>query len=231
MGCGAIVLDNKILLNFHRLTLARLVLSEICIGEACINDLKGPIFEEACRKLLLGKGLATLPKPVDILEPMLPEQVSYKLWKRLKPMSDIDVVSCYDNRVIIIECKEIKSARKSKWLKKLKLKEFKKYSTEHFHKTKWIAENVAKFERHLGENLSDALLIDKSKNINFFPLIVTNKHIEIEEKQVPIITYLELKDIDFPRGLCKVDLNSPNSFVEIQVLGRAVSVPRFTTVE
>jgi hypothetical protein len=231
MGCAAIILDNKIMLNFHRLTLARLVLSEICIGEACLNDLKGPIFEEACRKLMRGKGLATLPKVIDIPEPMLPERVSYKLWKRTKPMSDVDVVSCYDNRVIIIECKQIKPARKSKWLRKLKLKEFKKYPTEHFHKTKWIAENVGKFERYLGENLSDALSIDKSKNINFFPLIVTNKHVEIEEKEVPIITYRELEDIDFPRDLRKVDLKSPDSSVEMQALGRTISLPRFATAE
>jgi hypothetical protein len=231
MGCAAILLDNKILLDFHRLTLARLVLSEICIEEACLNDLKGPIFEEACRNLMRGKGLATLPKTVDITEPMLPERVSYKLWKRVKPMSDIDVVSCYDNRVIIIECKQIKPARKSKWLRKLKLKEFKKYPTEHFYKTKWIAENVGKFERYVGENLSDALSIDKSKTINFFPLVVTNKHVEIEEKEVPIITYRELEEIDFPRDLHKVDLKSPDSSVEMQALGRTVNVPRFATVE
>lgn len=231
MGCAAIILDNKIMLNFHRLTLARLVLSEICIGEACLNDLKGPIFEEACRKLMRGKGLATLPKAIDIPEPMLPERVSYKLWKSVKPMSDVDVVSCYDNRVIVIECKQIKPARKSKWLRKLKLKEFKKYPTEHFYKTKWIAENVGKFERYLGKNLSDALSIDKSKNINFFPLIVTNKHVEIEEKEAPIITYRELEDIDFPRDLRKVDLKSPDSFVEMQALGRTISVPRFATTE
>ncbi len=229
MGCAAIVLDSKILVNFHRLTLARLVLSENCFEEAYLNDLKGPTFEEACRKLMRDKGLATLPKPVDIPEPMLPERVSYKLWKRVKPMSDVDVASCYDNRVIIIECKEIKPARKSKWLRKLKRKEFKKYPTEHFYKTKWIAENVCKFERHVGENLRDALLIDKSKSINFFPLIVTNKHVEIEEKEVPVITYRELEDIDFPRDLRNVDLKSPDSSVEIQALGRTFNVPRFTT--
>jgi hypothetical protein len=231
MGCAAIILDNKIMLNFHRLTLARLVLSEICIGAACLNDLKGPIFEEACRKLMRGKGLATLPKAIDISEPMLPERVSYKLWKRVKPTSEVDVVSCYDNRVIIIECKQIKPASKFKWLRKLKLKEFLKIPTEHFHKTEWIARNVGKFERYVGESLSDALSIDRSKSINFFPLIVTNKHVEIEEKEVPVITYRELEVIDFPRDLRKVDLKSPDGSVEMQALGRTISVPRFATIE
>jgi hypothetical protein len=230
-GCAAIILDGKILVNFHRLTLARLVLSENCFEEACRTDLKGPIFEEACRKLMLNKGLATLPKPVDIPEPMLPKQVSYKLWNRQKNESEIDVVSCYDNRIIIIECKEIKLAKKSRKLRKLILKKFERYSTDHFYRTKWIAENVGKFERYVSESLSDALSIDKSKSINFFPLIVTNKHVEIEEKEVPVITYRELEDIDFPRDLRKVNLKRPDGSVEIQALGRTVSVPRFVTVE
>jgi len=224
-GCAAIILDSKILLNFHRLTLARLVLSENCFEEACSTDLKGTIFEEACRKLMLNKGLATLPSPIDIPEPMLPKQVSYKLWNRQKNESEIDVVSCYDNRIVVIECKEIKLAKKSRKLRKLILKKFERYSTDHFYRTRWIAENVGKFERYVGENLSDALSIDKSKKINFFPLIVTNKHVEIEEKEVPVITYRELEEIDFPRDLRKVYLKSPDSSVEMQALGRTVNVP------
>jgi hypothetical protein len=81
----------------------------------------------------------------------------------------------------------------------------------------------------VGKNLSDALSIDKSENINFLSLIVTNKHVEIEGKEVPIITYRELEDIDFPRDLRKVDLKSPDGSVEIQALVRTVSVPRFVT--
>jgi hypothetical protein len=230
-SCAAIILDSKILVNFHRLTLARLVLSENCFEEACSTDLKGPIFEEACRKLMLKKGLATLPSSVDIPEPMLPKQVSLKLWNRHKNESEIDVVSCYDNRIIVIECKEIKLAKKSRKLRKLILKKFERYSADHFYRTRWIADNVGKFEKYVGENLSDALSIDKSKSINFFPLIVTNKDVEIEEKEVPIITYRELEDIDFPRDLRKVDLKSPDSSVEMQALGRTVSVPRFVTAE
>jgi len=162
---------------------------------------------------------------------MLPKQVSYKLWNRQKNESEIDVVSCYDNRIVVIECKEIKLAKKSRKLRKLILKKFERYSTDHFYRTRWIAENVGKFERYVCENLSDALSIDKSKNINFFPLIVTNKHVEIEEKEVPVITYRELEEIDFPRDLRKVDLKSPDSSVEMQALGRTISVPRFATTE
>jgi hypothetical protein len=230
-GCAAIVLDSKILVNFHRLTLARLVLSENCFEEACSTDLKGPTFEEACRKLMLKKGLATLPTSVDIPEPMLPKQVSIKLWNRQKNESEIDVVSCYDNRIVVIECKEIKLAKKSRKLRKLILKKFERYSTDHFYRTRWIAESVGKFERYVGKNLSAALSIDKSKNINFFPLIVTNKHVEIEGKEVPVITYRELGDIDFPTDLRKVNLESPDSFIEMRALGRTLSVPRFATAQ
>jgi len=233
--CAAIVVGNKILVNYHRLMIARLVLSESCFDEAYDLNLKGGNFEEACRKLMRGKGLTTLPDGVQIHEPMLPEQISYKLWNRLKASSQIDVVSCHDNRVIILECKEIKPARKPtrkfKRLEKLILKKFETYSAELFYKTEWVAKNLSKFERYLGGSLSSTLSIDKSKAVIFFPLIVTNRLIEIEEEAVPIITYIELKEMDFPRDLQKVDLENPNNSVEMQALGRTISVPRFATVE
>lgn len=122
--CAAIALGNKILVNYHRLTAARLVLSENCFDEAYDLNLKGENFEKACRKLMRSKGLATFPSGVQIHEPMLPERVSYKLWNRLKGSSQIDVVSCHDNRVIVLECKEIKPAKKSKRLEKLILEKF-----------------------------------------------------------------------------------------------------------
>ena len=75
-----IILNNKILANFHRLNVAKLVLSEYCFEVAYRAELKGPFFEERVRKLMRDKGLITHPKKVDVPEYMLPSDISYNLW-------------------------------------------------------------------------------------------------------------------------------------------------------
>jgi hypothetical protein len=223
--CTTIILNNKILANFHRLNKARLVLSEQCFEEAYSNDLKGKVFEESCRKLMCDKGLVTFPRPIDIFEPIIPTDISYKLWNREKNRSDFDIISCSDNRVIVIECKEIKSETKFKRLKRRKMRLFEKYAIEHFHKTKWIADNISKFERYMGGNLSDALSVDKKRTIYLFPLIVTNKPVGIEEKRTPLITYRELQEINFKKDLQIDVLKKPSGSVEMQILGNKISIP------
>lgn len=226
-----IILGNKILTNFHRLNVARFVLSENCFKEAYSKDLKGRNFEEACRKLLRDKGLVTFQERVDIFESMLPTNISDRLWGYQKNRSDIDVVSCSDNRIIVIECKEIKSAK----LKTRKIKIFNKYAIEHFYKTKWIAENISKFENYLGKSISDALSVDKNRIIYIFPLLVTNKPVDIAKKQTspitsPLITYLELKEISFSKDLQIDILERSSGFIEIQILSRNIVLPWFSVI-
>lgn len=222
--CTTIILGNKILANFHRLNKARLVLSEHCFEEAYSNDLKGNAFEKACRKLMYDKGLVTLPRPVDIFEPMLSPAVSYRLWNKQKNRSDVDVISCSDNRIIVIECKEIKSRK----LETRKIRLLERYSIEHFFKTKWIAENIDRFEKYVGRNLNDALSVDKKRAMYLFPLIVTNKPVYKEKTTsliTPLITYLELKATDFTKDLQIDTLKKPSGFVEIRILGRKTRIP------
>lgn len=224
--CTTVILDNKILANFHRLNKARLVLSEHCFEESYENDLKGNVFEKACRKLMCDKGLVTLPRPVDIFEPMLPNDISYKLWNKLKNRFDIDVISCSDNRIIVIECKEIKSRK----LETRKIRKLENYSIEHFYKTRWIAENIGKFEKYVGRNLSDALSVDKKRVIYLFPLIVTNKPVDIKERRTPLMTYLELRETDFAKDLQIDALKKPSGFVEIQILRRKTRIPWLSVI-
>jgi hypothetical protein len=224
--CTAIVLGNKILANFHRLNLARLVLSEHCFEEAYENDLKGEVFEKACRKLMYDKGLATIPRSVDVFEPMLSSAISDRYCITRKNRSDIDVISCIDNRIIVIECKEIKSKK----LETRRIRKLEKSSIEHFYKTKWIAENIDKFEKYLDGNLSDALSVDKKRTIHLFPLIVTNKPVDIKGKMTPLITYVELKKTDFIKDLQIDALTKPSGFVDIQILGRKTRIPWLSVI-
>lgn len=225
-NCATIILDGKILTNFHRLNAARFVLSEYCFEEAYENSLKGLVFEKACRKLMREKGLVTLPRSVDIFEPMLPADISDRLEKKPKNRSDLDVISCSDNRIIVIECKEIKSGR----LDTRRRKMFEKYSEVHFYKTKWIAENIGKFEKYVGKNLSDALSVDRKKAIYLFPLIVTNKPVGIKERITPVMTYLELKETDFTKDLQIDAVRKPSGFVDIQILQRKTRIPYLSVI-
>jgi len=222
---GFIILDSNILTSFRRLANARIVLLEKCFGEVYNNDLKGKAFEEACRKLLREKGLATIPKRIDILEPMLPPEISYFLWGKQKQTSDIDVVSSQDNKILIIECKEIKSIK----LKPRQLKQFKKYCVEHFYKTKWILSNLKKFESYVGDGLRNVLRIDETRPSYLFPLVVTNLLVNFKGiKETPLITYLELKDLISKDWRIKKK-NETSGSLELEINGRKISLPWLRT--
>jgi len=102
-------LGDLILTNFRRLSVAQVAFPEYCFGEFYENGLKGPVFEEACRKLLREKGFQTLPSNVKIDEPMVPLEVALTLWRKQKQNTDLDVIAALGNIIILIECKEIKA--------------------------------------------------------------------------------------------------------------------------
>lgn len=219
---GFIILGDNVLTNFRRLSIARIMLLEKCFSEVFNNDLKGKSFEKACRQLLRDEGLKTLSERVDILEPMISPEISYSLWGKQKQRTDIDIVSSRDNNVLIIECKEIKSSR----LKLRQQKQFKKYLIEHFYKTQWILENFKKFETYVGNDLSDLLSIDREKPLYLFPILVTNRLVDIEEiKGALLITYLELKEILSSKALGVEDSSETVGTLEFEIRGRKIALP------
>jgi len=219
---GFTVLNGNVLTSFRRLSFARIILLEKCFGEVLNNDLKGKAFEEACRRLLRDSGLRTLSKRVNILEPAISPEISYLLWGKQKQGTDIDVVSGQDNNLFIIECKEIKSSQ----LKVRQQKQFKKYLIEHFFKAQWILNNFNKFEAYVGHDLGVLLSIDKSKPLYLFPMLVTNRPVDIKEIEgTLLITYLELKEIISSKEL-PVKKNAEASGVfECKVNGRKIRLP------
>lgn len=219
---GLTIINRNIFTSFRRLSTAKIILLEKCFGEVYNNDLKGKIFEEACRKLLADKELKTFSDRINILEPTLPPEVSYELWGKQKQKTDIDVISSLNNNILIIECKEIKSIE----LKPKQIKQFKKYLIEHYYKTKWIASNLKKFERYMGAEITTILKIDIDKTIYIFPILVTNLLVNIEEMRVtPLITYLELEKVVSLKewNLKNSDENSGST--ELEINGRKISLP------
>ena len=188
---GFVPLDDNVLTNFRRLGVSRTILLEKCFGEVFNNDLKGKAFEEACRQMLREARLRTLPERIQIAEPTVPTEIAFTLWGRQKQKTDIDVVSSQNNRILVIECKEIKTSN----LESRKQKQFKKYVVEHFHKINWIRSNFEKFESYAGTDF-DQLSIDKRRPVYLFPLVVTNRLVTLDGIiETPLITYLELKKI------------------------------------
>lgn len=217
---GFVLFGDNVLTSFRRLTVSRIILLEKCFGEVFSNDLKGKAFEEACRRLLSGRGLHTLHRRIDIFEPTVPDELAFALWGRQKQRTDIDVVSSKNNAIIIIECKEIKSS-----LDNHHQSQFKKFVTEHFHKVKWIRDNFEKFESYVGAEIA-TLSIDKKQPIYFFPLIVTNQLVTLSGLvETPLITYLELKEIISSTDLRIGSHDSESGILECKIGYRKIDLP------
>jgi hypothetical protein len=219
---GFISLDGKIYTSFRRLCMARIILLEKCFGEVYENDLKGRNFEEACRKLLVDREFSTLPDRVDVHEPMLPPEVTSFLWGKEKRRSDIDVISCKGNKIIVLECKEIKSSK----LEKRQVAQFKKYLIEHYYKTKWICANLEKFNVYAGGEIYDKLCIDTRQPIYLFPILVTNLLVILDEiRETPLITYTELQEAITSCDFRIEDGGQTSGSLEITVKGRKIGLP------
>ena len=189
---GLIILNDNVFTNFRRLSISRRDILEDCFNEVYEKNLKGKVFEAACRKMLLRKNLKTLPNSVDIFEAVLPSDISYKLWSKQKNRTDIDVIANDDNKLLVIECKDIKQH-----LLRLREKnQFKKYSVEQYCRVKWISENLPKFIKYVDANKWESLEIDLTKNVYFIPLVVSNILVDIEDsfEGAPIITFTELEE-------------------------------------
>jgi hypothetical protein len=217
---GFVLLGDNVFTNFRRLIVSRIILLEKCFGEVYSSDLKGKAFENACRRMLNGGGLKTLPGRIDIFEPTVSDEIAFALWGRQKQRTDIDVVSSKNNSIIIIECKEIKSSLESR-----KQRQFEKYVTEHFHKVKWIRDNFERFESYVGADIAK-LSIDKKQPVYFFPLVVTNLLVTVPGLvETPLITYLELKEIISSTGLQVESHDKETGVLECKIGARKIDLP------
>jgi hypothetical protein len=160
---------NLIFTNFRRLQEAYIGFPQICFDEAYEEGLRGPVFEEACRNTLRKKGFNTLPNCVKINEPMLPKDISIKLWLREKLNTDIDVIASNGNHIILLECKEIKSVS----LRETQNNQFRKFIEELFWRSRWVASNLERFKMYVGEAW-EVLQINPEQPVTVLPLVVSN---------------------------------------------------------
>lgn len=216
---GLIDVGNDAFTSFSRLHKAQLAILEKCFCDIYENNLKGKVFEEACRELLRKNGFNTIPERVDVFEPMLPYDVACSLWGKQKNRTDIDVISSRKNCILVVECKEIKSYP----LAAREKRQFAKFFYEHYFRTKWIVSDLKRFKRYLGVAQWDSLNIDERYPICFFPLLVTNYLVEIERiENAPLITYIEMKKITSRDWF--VDGNNETGTLETDIEGRKINL-------
>ncbi|MBE3116437.1 hypothetical protein IMZ68_04460 [Candidatus Bathyarchaeota archaeon] len=164
---------------------------QYCFDDSYEDGLKGPVFEEACRKALRDKGFSTVPSCVKIDEPMLPIDVSLELWRKQKTNTDLDVIATHGNFIIMLEFKEIKSIAP----REHEINQFIRYVKEMFWRAKWVSFNLERFTNYVGASW-DSLNIDQKQPVTIIPLVVTNNVVDVEiAGYPPLITFNELKDL------------------------------------
>jgi hypothetical protein len=221
-----LVLEDSVMTNFLRLGTRRSALLDECFNEVYDNNLKGQAFEEACRKTLRENGIKTISKRVDITEPILPAEVSIALWGRQKSRTDIDVLACFNNNVLIIECKENKFKLPSISEKN----QFKKYLIEHFHRVKWISSNLKKFENYVGLEEWLSLAITDNQPLYLFPLLVSSTFVETDEfKAAPLLTFIELKELVSKEWAAKT--KGKTGELNIEIGPRVIKLPWFSVTD
>lgn len=220
-----IIVGETLMTNYRRLAVSRKILLQDCFDDFYENDLKGKAFEEACRKTLRKNKFNTITERVDISEPMIPLEISKKFQIKQKTRTDIDVIACKNNQVLVIECKEIKF----KQPRPRDGNRFRKYLIENHYNVKWISENFTKFtKKYLAEAQFLSLKIDPQRVVNFFPLVVTNRLIKIDElNQVPLITHKELNALISKEW--EIDVDNDDSQCKIEIMGRMYILPYFIT--
>lgn len=223
---GVIILDEKLVLtNFRRLCNSKIALLENCFDEAYDKDLKGKVFEEACRKMLIEKKWTVLKSRLDILQPVLPEDISNKLFGKQKSKTDFDVVAASNNWLLVLECKEIKYSKT-----RLKVSEqnlFQKFSIEHFYRAKWISKNIQKLKEYMGHENWKLLGFIENQPIYILPMLVANTIVNIpSDEGTPIITFSELQERIGEKLIVRAKENEALE-VEIKINGRTIVFPCF----
>jgi len=217
------ILEDVVMTSFVRLSGKRNALLDDCFNEVYDNNLKGQAFEEACRKTLRDNGLKTIPKRVDITEPILPAEVSLALWGRQKSRTDIDVLACFNNNILVIECKENKFKLPSVSEKN----QFKKFLIEHFHRVNWISCNIKKFENYVGLEEWRSLAIAENQPLYLFPLLVSSTFVETDEfKAAPLLTFIELKELVSKEWATKT--TEKTGELSIEIGSRVIKLPWFS---
>lgn len=223
--CNIFSLGDRVVTNYNRLEKIHWVLPQYVFDEKYTPTLKGSNFEEACRKSLRDKGFTVFPRRVSIHDPML-----FSYMDSPKRKSDIDVLGGWRNHVIVVECKEIKTAEVERGQKRRR--DLIEAAREDYCKTKWLADNIDKFEEQMGGDLGSTLSVNKKSIIHFLPITVTNKPFELETEEgigiSPIISFRELNEISFSKDLCITNPEDSSGSIKVRVFDYEFNIPWFS---
>lgn len=150
------------------------------------GNFQGSAFEEECRRILLKHSCSVLKGRLEIERQTMPDDVSLRLWGKVKRKTDIDVIGFKDNCLLVIECKsEAQRSQRSE----TQLNKFEKYFEELCYKSRWVASNIREFEE-----------IAKSKNFHLPPGLsyvvpmLVGTFVEPYKKEM-IVSMVELDEI------------------------------------
>lgn len=212
------------LTSFGRMTRAYLHRIETCFGEVYENDLKGKAFEKGCRELLKRNHFTPYSGRIQVKEPMIPSEISLALWGREKRSSDIDVLANYNNILILLECKEIKSSR----IRLRETKQFQRFLTELYYKARWVATNLRRLETYIEGSFEESINLKSAEPIFLFPMLVCNLFVNVKGwEPVPLLTYVELRKLISNRSWCSVDKSSISGMVTSNLDSQSLSLPWF----
>jgi len=107
------------------------------------DNSKGILFEEDCKQIFKKRKLVCNSKRILIKKRIIPENISEKLWNKIKNWGELDVVGIQEKILFIIECKsEFPKLKKSN----RQMNFLAKYYEELWYKSKWISENMDEFK-------------------------------------------------------------------------------------
>jgi len=154
------------------------------------SDQLGKKFEEKCRKILSSQGFAVYPGSLELRIKYLPDDVSMRLWNRIKIGTDIDILARKNEYLYLLECKE-RRLSKGKETKLANL--LSKTQTDLKYRGLWIRNNLDAFKAMVGRDWAEKL-VGGGTEFGIAPILVSNHPIEkLAEEDIPLLTIFELQ--------------------------------------
>lgn len=162
-------------------------------------DLRGRAFEVRCGRVLERLGYRLVHRhPIQF-----DETIRTAILNRLdyaKRGTDIDLLACRDNILLLLECKEIKP-RTSTRSRKLLVRRIEDARSRLDLVAEWVAGNDSAHEQVILTKVAAAIGYDRSRKGAIIPIVVVNFEPKaIQKGKVPFLRFEQLQDLaDVPR--------------------------------
>jgi len=151
---------------------------------------RGSIFENRCRELLRRSGYGVVAGGILVSEPLVPLEVALNLWGHQKRRTDLDVLACFANLVLMIECKELATGPRKAAMPRVSTL-FRRFREILYWETRTITRDPTIFERIVTRQNLNYLGIDPA-SIVVLPFVVCNMPLHHSEGRLPLISFDEL---------------------------------------